>query len=88
MKFCGRAAVRSTPTVFLPLPLLCYKRNAWTRFETGLPADYEGEGNRLVISEFKKHTIPRVLALDMPSVSYTFRRRVVWDLEQSQLIAA
>ena len=50
----------------------------------------KGAANRLAISEFNRRTIPQGLAsfLDVSDVWFTLKRRIIWDLDKGQMIAA
>jgi hypothetical protein len=60
-------------------------------FTVPFPTRFEGIGGatRLIVSEYRKHTIPEGLAnaLDLSSLWYTFKQRVVWDVEQNKAVA-
>jgi hypothetical protein len=58
--------------------------------ETGQFGDFIFAANRIAISEFDRRHMPRGIAdiLDLGSTWFTFKRRVIWDVDQQKIIAA
>jgi hypothetical protein len=56
--------------------------------ETGGIGRSKGAAARLVISEYRRHTMSQKIAdfFDLNSLWFTFRRRVVWDVNQGQMV--